>query len=79
MSKYNKATPSERFKISAIAIERMRKTKGNEFDWSSFSVLREKVAREQSRKAPLWRRVLATICDKLIRGLIKFRLAVLDD
>lgn len=80
MSAYNKATPAERFKISEIAIHRLRRKTGKEdFDWSAFVAMRETVAREQGRKTPAWRRALARMCDRLIRRLVKFRLAVLDD
>ncbi len=70
-SVYGDASPVERFKISEIAIKRMRKTQGAKgFEWAAFVALREQVAREMSRP-PLHYRVAAWMYGKLGKFLEK--------
>ena len=77
-SAYSSATPAERFKISAIAIERLRKRQGSgEFEWAAFATLREQVAQEQLRPLNKFQRLVVGFCDRLEQGIAALRKSVL--
>ncbi len=68
MSAFSDASPSERYKISGIALTRMTKARKNApFDWAAFAAMREQIAKEKGAKPSRLKSLLMALHTRLGR------------